>query len=233
MTQKDPLADLPWPGATVTPSETCSKAIRGACTKGLCQKRGISALGRGLLTLALSLMLFATYLWYALTARKTSAVIGIALFGAIVWFTAQAGLIFATLARPPGKRGSRSLRLALLVCVPLLFVVYLGLISTERYALSTFASGYSGGHAIGCGTVALFFGALVTGGALYAWRHTDPYNPGLSGAMIGMIAGLASGTGMSVACSSQEAYHSCIAHGAVVLVLSLAGFGIGRRLLAP
>jgi hypothetical protein len=81
--------------------------------------------------------------------------------------------------------------------------------------------------------VALFFGALIAGGALVAWRRTDPYNPGISGAMIGLVAGLASGSGMSIACASHEVVHSCVAHGAVVFALALAGFGLGRRLLAP
>lgn len=233
MTQKDPLADLPWPGATVTPSETCSKAIRGACTKGLCPKRGVSALGRALMTLGLSVLLLVYYTWYAVTDHRPSAVVRTALLGAIGWLGAQALLVFVALARPPGKRGSRALRLGILIGVPLVFVAYLGLASTEHFALEKFSQGRPAAHAFGCGLVALFFGALIAGGALIAWRKTDPYNPGLSGAMIGMVAGLASGSGMSIACSSHEVFHSCLAHGAVVFVLALAGFGLGRRLLAP
>ena len=48
-----------------------------------------------------------------------------------------------------------------------------------------------------------------------------------------VVAGLASGSGMSVACASHEAFHSCFAHGLVVFALALAGFGLGRRLLPP
>lgn len=233
MTQKDPLADLPWPGATVTPSETCSQAIRGACTQGLCKKRGVSAVGRALVTLALSALLLAYYTWYAVTDHRPSSVVRTALFGALGWLGAQAVLVFVTLVRPPGKRGSRGLRLGILVAVPLLFMVYLGLFSTEHFSFAKFAQGYSGGHAIGCGLVALALGALVAGGAMIAWRHTDPYNPGISGAMIGMLGGIASGVGMSVACPSSEALHACFAHGIGVFALALLGFGLGRRLLAP
>jgi len=233
MTQKDPLADLPWPGATVTPSETCTKAIRGACTKGLCRERGVSATGRALVTLGLSVLLIGYYTWYALAEHKPSGLVRTAMFGAMGWLGAQALLVFVTLARPPGKRGSRALRLGLLFGVPLLFVVYLGSISTEHFAASKLVYGSPAGHALGCGLVALFFGALIAGGALVAWRRTDPYNPGISGAMIGLVAGLASGSGMSIACASHEILHSCVAHGAVVFALALAGFGLGRRLLAP
>ena len=130
-------------------------------------------------------------------------------------------------------RGSRGLRIALLMGVPLAFVGYLALQSTERFAFAKFAQGYPAGHAIGCGLVALFFGALVAGGAMIAWRRTDPYSPGLSGAMIGMVGGLASGAGMTLACPSHEAFHSCFAHGMVVFALALLGFGFGRRMLAP
>jgi hypothetical protein len=203
------------------------------CTKSLCAQRGVSATGRALLTLGLSMLLLAYYTYYAVAEHRPSAVMRTALLGAMGWLGAQALLVFVTLVRPPGKRGSRALRVGMLLSVPLLFIAYLGLVSTEHFELAKFAHGYPAGHALGCGLIALFLGALIAGGALVAWRRTDPYNPGLSGAMIGMVAGLASGSGMSVACSSHETFHSCIAHGAIVFVLSVAGFGLGRRLLAP
>jgi hypothetical protein len=233
MTQRDPLADLPWPGATVTPSEECSQAIRGTCTKGLCKERGISATSRALVTLGLSLLLLGYYVWYAFTEHQPSPVIRTALYGAIGWLGAQAVFVFVGLARPPGKRGSRALRIGLLVGLPSLFMGYLALISTEHFAFAKFAEGQSGGHAVGCAGVALLLGALVAGGALFAWRRTDPYTPGISGALIGVVAGLASGSGMSVACASHEAFHACFAHGLVVFALAALGFGFGRRLLAP
>jgi hypothetical protein len=233
MTQKDPLADLAWPGATVAPSEECSKAIRGTCMKGLCKQRGLSATTRALTTLGLSLLLLGSYTWYAVTDHRPSAVVRAALYGAVGWLGAQAVLVFVTLVRPPGKRGSRALRLGLLLGVPLAFTGYLALAASEQFTFAKFSHGYPAGHAIGCGLVALVLGALVAGGAMVAWRRTDPYNPGLSGAMIGMVGGLASGAGMSVACPSHEVWHSCFAHGLGVFALAIVGFGLGRRLLAP
>lgn len=233
MTQKDPLADLAWPGATVTPSTACSEAIRGTCTKGLCKKRGISATGRALVTLGLSVLIIAYYTWYAITDHRPSDVVRTALYGAMGWLGAQALLVFFTLVRPPGKRGSRALRLSLLIGLPVLFVAYLALVSTEHLAFAKFTQGYSGGHALACGLVALVMGAIVAGGAMIAWRGTDPYSPGLSGATIGVVAGLASGTGMTVACPSHEAFHACFAHGLIVFALAVAGFALGRRLLPP
>ena len=232
MTPKDPLAELPWPGATVTPSEACSQAIRGVCTKQLASGRGMSAMGRALFTLGLSVALIAIYSWHGLSDHP-SPIVRTALIGAVGWFGAQTLLVFATLARPPGRRGSRALRLGLLFGTPVVFVAYLALVSTEHFAFSKFSHGAPAAHAIGCGVVALIMGALIAGGALVAWRKTDPYSPGISGAMVGMVAGLASGSGMSVACASHETFHSCLAHGLVVFALALAGFGLGRRLLPP
>src|SRR5258706_12202585 len=119
MTQKDPLADLPWPGAHVAPSEACSKAIRGTCTKGLCKERGVSAMTRALLTLALCVMVLGVYTWHAVSEHRPSAILRTAMFGTLGWLGAQVALVFATLWRPPGKRGSRGARLGLLVGVPL------------------------------------------------------------------------------------------------------------------
>jgi hypothetical protein len=193
----------------------------------------VSATGRALVTLGLSVLLLAYYTWYAITDNRPSSVVRTALFGAMGWLGAQALLVFVTLVRPPGKRGSRALRLGLVVGVPVLFIGYLALVSTEQFALAKFATGQPAGHALGCGLVALFLGALVASGAMVAWRGTDPYSPGLSGALIGVVAGIASGAGMTVACPSHEAFHACFAHGLVVFALAVAGFGLGRRLLPP
>lgn len=233
MTQKDPLADLPWPGATVAPSEHCSRAIRGACTKGLCKQRGVSAKGRVLLTLGLSAIVLAVYTWYATTEHRPSVVMRTGLLGALGWLGAQAALLFATLGRPPGKRGSRAVRLGLVLGVPLLFTLYVVLASTEHFSFARFSEARFAGHALFCGLLAIFFGLLVTAGGLVAWRKTDPYSPGLSGALVGIVAGIASGSGMTFACASHETYHAIFAHGFIVFVLALAGFGLGRRLLSP
>jgi hypothetical protein len=233
MTQKDPLAELPWPAATVAPSDECARAIRGACTRDLCPARRMSTAARAGVTLALSVLLLGFYTWFAATNQRLTGVASTMLYGATGWLGAQAVLVFLTLVRPPGKRGPALLRIALLAGIPLVFMAYLAFTSTERFGLAQFTQAYPAGHAIGCGLLALAFGAIVAGGAMVAWRKTDPHSPGLSGAAIGMVGGLASGAGINVACPSHEALHVCFAHGLIVFVLAIAGFGVGRRLLSP
>jgi hypothetical protein len=190
-------------------------------------------MSRALFTLGLCVALLGFYTWYAMTNHRPSAVVRTGLFGAAGWLGAQAAMVFMTLGRPPGRRSSRAVQLALVLGVPLLFTSYLALVSTEHFAFAQFAQGRSGAHVVACSAVALLFGVLVTGGALIAWRRTDPYNPGLSGAIVGTVAGLATGSGMNVACASHEMCHAVVAHGLVVVALGLFGYGLGRRLLSP
>jgi hypothetical protein len=136
------------------------------------------------------------------------------------------------LVRPPGKRGSRVLRLALAISIPIAFVAYLALAASSSLPLGRFL--HEGvGHTVACGVHALLFGALVAGGTLFLWRGTDPLTPGLSGAIAGLLGGLAGAVGIGVSCPSGESWHLWLAHGSAVLLFVGLGFWAGRRWLAP
>src|SRR5258706_15519906 len=147
MTQKDPLADLPWPGAAVAPSQEVSGCIRAACTKGLCKKRGLSMVWRTLATLGLAMLILGYYTFYALTGNRPLSLVRTALLGALGWLVAQVLIVIVALARPPGLRASRAMRVGLVVALALAFVCYVLGVSSERLSVAQFSRGYPAWHA--------------------------------------------------------------------------------------
>ena len=102
-------------------------------------------------------------LHYAGVAQgRSEAALRAALYGALGWVVVTAGVLFLGLARPPGRRGSRALRLGLAAVVPVAFFVYLAFAGSGRLPFGEFV-GEHAGWAVGCGLIATFFGALVRG----------------------------------------------------------------------
>jgi hypothetical protein len=228
----DDLADLPWPKPE-GPSSECSRAIRERCTQGLCAKRGATAgqrLGACLAISALTLLL--TY-WLAKDTGQPDHWVRAAGYGAVGWGIVLAAVLFAGLARPPGRRGSKNVRLAIAFLMPIVFLGYAVVAATHSVSFETFSQGEYAAHAFRCGLIALFIGALVSGGILLSFRHTDPLTPGISGALAGLAGGITSALGVGIACPSTEAWHACFSHGLAVVALVLLGWRFGRRVLSP
>lgn len=230
--ENDPLSELPWP-APCEPSERVSTAIRKQCTSELRAHRGMSCRKRALVSLGLSAAVIAWLTYWASGQEPQSELIRAGLWGALGWGVVQAGVLFFFLARPPGKRGSKEARLGLLFLVPLLFLGYLLLSASETMSFSEFASGGSATHAVRCSLLTMVFGGLVAAGGLLLWRRTDPLQPGISGALLGLVGGLGGALAMGIACASHETHHLWFSHGLAVVALAVIGWGAGRRLLAP
>jgi hypothetical protein len=229
--ERQSLPDLPW-RAPPQPRTQVSDSIRKQCTEGLCKHRGMSATTRLVLSLALSGGVF-LLLWFLGHAQtRPEGAVRAALFGAAGWALVQGVVLFVGLARPPGRRISRSSRLTLAVAVPIAFIAYLAFASEERLPLGQFVS-HGGAWAVGCGLHALLFSAIAAGGTLFVWRGTDPLTPGLSGALAGLFGGLGGAAAIGVACRSDETWHLWLAHGVTIAVLMIAGWLVGRRWLAP
>jgi len=228
----DALADLPWP-SPAEPPKALSDAICKHCTKSLHPRRGASAEKRVLLSLLLSGTV--TGLLIALSVSKGSAgsTLSSALYGAVGWAIIQALVLFVGLARPPGRKPARALRLVIAVVVPIVFLGYLATTASARLSFETFSQGATASHAVGCGFVSLFLGALVSGGVLLLWRGTDPLTPGISGALVGLVGGLGGAVAIGIACPSHEAWHLGCSHGLGVIALVFLGGAVGRRLLSP
>jgi hypothetical protein len=229
---RDPLSDLPWP-APSEPGERVSAAIRSHCTKDLCAERSLSCSSRALISLGLSLALLLWLTYWAAGRPAQREMIEAGLLGAAGWGVVQAGVLLFYLARPPGRRGPAPRRVAVLFAVPVLFLGYLVLTATETVSLAEFSSGAHAAHALRCSLLTLLFGGLVAAGGLLVWRRTDPIQPGLSGALLGLVGGLGGALAMNVACASHETHHLWFSHGLAVIALTLLGWGAGRRLLAP
>jgi hypothetical protein len=225
----DTLLEIAWRDPPL-PAEKVSAAIREACTRDLRPRRGLAAGSRALLSLLLGAGVIA---FLVLTARGPGGPgRDAALAGAAGWGVVLSAVLIAVLGKPPGRRGSRHIRLALALGLPLVFFLYLAAVASEILPFARFLH-EGAAHAFTCGSISLGFGALAAGAILYVWRHTDPISPGLTGALSGLCGGLASAVGIGVACTSHEGWHLWLAHGTTVLAFVLLGWVAGRRWLPP
>jgi hypothetical protein len=232
----DPSSDLDalfQSRAPVEPPKAVSDAICRHCTKSLHSGRGASAEKRVLFSLLISGGLTGLLIGIGIVRGSAGATLSSALYGAAGWAVIQAFVLFFGLARPPGRKPARAVRLVIAVVVPILFLGYLALTASGRLPFETFSQGATASHAVGCGLVSLFLGALVSGGVLLLWRGTDPLTPGLSGALVGLVGGLGGAVAIGIACPSHEAWHLGCSHGLGVVALVFLGGAVGRRLLSP
>lgn len=211
-------------------AEPCAKLqarIRHECTRDLrCKRR----MPRG-----------ARFAWSVLFVAA-----GIALFGSgspgdlsrsvLVGATASSvvlGLVlFAGVGSAPGKRPAWSLRCALLCLLPVLFLSGSAFLATHSVSTDEFFGSEAAVNALACSLRGLGSGVLIAGAVLLLWRRTDPFSPGLTGAIVGLVGGLAGAIGVGLWCPSTEVCHRLF-HGLAVLGVVLMGWLAGRRWLAP
>jgi hypothetical protein len=232
MSETDPLADLPWPNP-VEPPAAVSHKICSHCTKSLRAGRGRSAHQRVMLSLLISGVVTALLIAVGVTRGSAGQTLSSALYGVAGWAIIQALVLMFGLARPPGRKPARAVRLVIAVVVPIVFLGYLASTASAKLPFDTFSHGATATHAVSCGLASLFLGALVSGGVLLLWRGTDPLTPGLSGALVGLVGGLGGAVAIGIACPSHEAWHLGCSHGLGVVALVFLGGAVGRRLLSP
>jgi hypothetical protein len=233
MTQVDEesVSDLPW-RAPPTPAPEVSAAIRETCTRDLGKRPGLSAMQRTLLSILVSGAVVGVTVMAAVRHGQPQALFRFALIGALGWGLVHAAILTGTLARPPGRRGSRALRVAIAVAIPATFFLYLALAATSRFPIARFM--HEGlGRAGECSLYSLAFGVIAAGATLLLWRRTDPLTPGLSGALAGLLGGLASAVGVGIACPTHESWHLWLVHGMTVVLFVGVGWAVGRKWLAP
>ncbi len=95
---------------------------------------------------------------------------------------------------------------------------------------------FSGGHlsgVLGCASHAMLTATVCTGLLLLTWRGTDPFTPGITGALLGAMGGLLATLGGGLACPSVEGIHLILGHGLMVLISTMLGALGGRKWLCP
>jgi hypothetical protein len=214
-------------------AEQCAKLraeVRQHCTRDLCQKQHMSRSSR----LALSLLFVVSGVAVLGGGMRFlhSATHAVAL-GVGAWSIVLGLVLFLGLGTLPGRRPSRGLRLALVLGIPLLVLIGLAAVATHISSFGEFVEGSGMMGALPCCGHALGVGALISGAILLLWRRTDPFSPGLTGALVGLVGGLAGAVSVGLACPSGEGWHLWLGHGITVGLVALLGFIVGRRLLAP
>lgn len=154
------------------------------------------------------------------------------LYGAAAW----ALVLLSVLLVGFGPQGSRAalFRIGAALSVPLAFLAYLGVSQSAWTPLVEWI-----GHpihcanAFRCGVMALGLGAISASGVMLVWRRTDPFNPGWSGALAGVVGGMTGALSVGLVCPDGEAWHLWLGHGVGVVMLVLIGAWLGRRVLSP
>ena len=153
--------------------------------------------------------------------------------GGGAWAVAFAALLFAGLYQPPGRRGPRPARGALLALLLLVLFAYLGSYATSFLPLADRLSASLSADLLRCGSSATLGGGVIAVGMLVVWRRTDPFDPGVTGALVGLLGGLVGALTLGEVCPSQEAWHLWLGHGMAVLLVTVLGMLVGKRWLAP
>ena len=228
-----PLDNAIWP-KPAAPSDAVTSSIHKLCTGNLRPVKSPSIASRIVRSILLSGGLFGVLLTVGWNRHPPRQAIFVALAGALVWGIAQASVIVVGLGGSPGKRSHRYVRWAVVIAVPLAFLIHLTMASDSTLSIRDFVlTPRSLRHTVVCGVHAILFGVMAIATLLVMWRRTDPFSPRLSGAVAGLAGGLVGAVALDMTCPNLEAWHLWIGHGLTLVVLVVAGWYAGQRWLAP
>lgn len=233
------MDDLPWSelGKNEAIHGPCSKVsakIRAECTRDLCPSRNLSLRSRLVISVFFSMGLMGALVLLFGHHAEPPAALRTALLGAVGWGVVMLSVLVVGFAKPPGKRGSLRLRIAIAFGLPVLFFGYLLFTGQPGESLGDFVGhGESTWRATECGLFSLAIGGLSSAGVLFAWRRTDPLTPRLSGALAGLVGGLGAALAVGLACPTTDKLHLVFSHGIVVVAFTVLGALVGRRLMTP
>jgi hypothetical protein len=159
--------------------------------------------------------------------------------GMLVAFTSGIGLAFAfavtlgglSRGRPPLAMLGRPAEHLLVVCfalAPALTVVALGAAALWPGDVHDDVSPRA---QLACLAISLIQGALPLAAMMILRRGTDPLHPGLTGAVLGTIAGGWTSAMAYLRCPHASVAHWLVAHVSPVVLLAVLGYVLGRALL--
>jgi len=225
----DPFDEAFLGGSHELPSSHISEQIRQRCTHDLKAVRPWSRARRvqagSALCVGMSILLgFALCRHHHTSLPKVLA--------AVVWLS----LVPITLSKGVSdcRYETRTRRWAWALLVPVLFLLYLGACSESHLPFEQFvADPGSRSRALTCTVLSLCTGIGAFAGTMHLWRRTDPFNPQLSGALIGLVGGVSGAIACGIMCPVTESWHLLLAHGFAVVALTALGMVGGRRVLCP
>lgn len=213
------------------PRPEVEATVRRQCTHGLHPQRCLSRRVRLALCGVLLLFLI-SILGLLASGRAEWGLWGAALWGTLGWAVVLLTVLVVGVA--PKRAHTLWWRRLLLLAVPVAFFLYLAFGGPMLTPLATFfGSGPGVGHAMRCGLLGSVVGAVGTAGVLYIWRGSDPFSPRVTGALIGLLGGIAGALSVGIVCPGQNGWHVLLGHGLSVVALGLLGLLIGRRIIAP
>jgi hypothetical protein len=181
------------------------------------------ALSAGALTLGLALT----------TASAFFATPRAAILAAAALSLSVGGLLLAGVVPGQTRALGLSLRKVLVGLLSVAAFTALGLKAETFVSWAEFAAPDSMHRATACATHSLLSGVVGSTALLFLWRRTDPFSPGVTGSLLGLLGGAVGTTSVSLVCGSAEGLHLTLAHGLSLVVLAAVGVFVGRKWLTP
>jgi hypothetical protein len=225
MNTVDPFAELA--AKSSFPSERILNALHEEMRADSKPRRSLSRRARALLSiLALALGL-------TLTAARVLGENPSAFLIALASSCLSIGTLLFMGVIPGTGRTNAGMRRILLGTLGIFTFTVLALNADHFMPLDQFASG---GHIHGvthCVTFSLLAGVIASSGLMMIWRRTDPFSPGLTGALLGFLGGLIGTVSVSLTCRADEGIHLTLGHGVATLILAGICWAGGRKWLTP
>lgn len=225
MSTVDPFAELA--AKASAPSERVLTALREEVRADKAPRSSISRAKRtGFSVLALAI-------GFTLTTFKVAGHSPGVFLVALAACSLSVGALLFSGVIPGSGRTSAGTRRYLLGALAVATFTVLALKADHFLSYGQFADGECLMRTTHCASYALLAGVIVSSGLMIIWRRTDPFSPGLTGALIGFLGGLIGTVSVSLSCRADEGIHLTLGHGiATVVVTGLCWWG-GRKWLSP